>query len=213
VVVSIDCAAAFPVVGQADTMMENWINYPSAILLALGLFWLLLSDSRRSIVTAYSVIVILVFTLNIQFWTFGFALSKLLTALMAMLIMILNPAASDLKDSEQFATGRIFRATGLVFFVLLISLTTGHTSEFLNLSVDQTFPALSILVCGFLLLATTQDPFRVIIGLMTMLIGFEIIYGSVEQSLLVNGLLAAVFLLIAMVGVYLTTPKEKGDQL
>jgi hypothetical protein len=212
VVVPVHCAFAVSVIGQAGTMMQNWINYPSAVLLAIGLFWLLLSDSRRSIVVAYAIIVILVFTINIQFWTFGFALSKLLTALMAMLIMILNPSASEPMDIERPATGRIFRATGLGFFVLLISFTISQTSEFLNLKVDQTFPALAILVCGFLLLATTQDPFRVIIGLMTMLIGFEIIYGSVEQSLLVNGLLAAVFLFIAMVGVYLTTPKEKGGQ-
>lgn len=192
--------------------MQNWINYPSAVLLTIGLFWLLLSDTRRSMVVAYSIVVILVFTINIQFWTFGFALSKLLTALMAMLIMILNPSAGESMESTPSATGRIFRATGLGFFVVLISFTTAHTSEFLNLGVDQTFPALSILVCGFLLLATTQDPSRVIIGLMTMLIGFEIIYGSVEQSLLINGLLAAVFLFIAMVGVYLTTPREDGDQ-
>lgn len=192
--------------------MQNWVNYPSVVLLAVGLFWLLLSDTRRSMVVAYSIVVILVFTINIQFWTFGFALSKLLTALMAMLIMILNPSAHEPIEIEPPSTGRIFRATGLGFFLLLISFTTAHTSEFLNLKVDQTLPALSMLICGFLLLATTQDPFRVIVGLMTMLAGFEIIYGSVEQSLLINGLLAAVFLFIAMVGVYLTTPRENRDE-
>lgn len=191
--------------------MQNWINYPSIIFLLIGLFWLLLSDSRRSMVIAYAIVVIMVFTISVQFWTFGFALSKLLTALMAMLIIILNPSSGAEIEIESTRTGRIFRATGLGFFLILIGITITPTSAFLNLKIDQTFPALSILLCGFLLLATTQEPFRVIIGLLTMLVGFEIIYGSVEQSLLVNGLLAAVFLFIAMVGAYLTTPSENGD--
>jgi len=41
--------------------MENWINYLTLVLLSIGLFWLVLSDSRRSIVVAYSVVVIIVF--------------------------------------------------------------------------------------------------------------------------------------------------------
>ena len=193
--------------------MDNWINYPTVFLLALGLIWLLLSDSRRAIVIAYAVVVVMVFTINIQFWTFGFALSKLITAIMALLIMILNPSSHELLEGELTRTGRIFRLTGLGFFMLLIIFTINGTSEFLNLSVDQTISALFILVCGFLLLGTSQDTFRVFIGLMTLLIGFEMIYGSVEQSLLINGLLAAVFLFIAVIGAYLTAPAETGEDL
>jgi len=58
---------------EANAVMENWINYLTLVLLSIGLFWLVLSDSRRSIVVAYSVVVIIVFSINVQFWTFGFA--------------------------------------------------------------------------------------------------------------------------------------------
>lgn len=205
-------ALIIPAAFKASTVMENWINFPTVVLLSIGLFWLLLSDSRRSIVVAYSVVVIVVFSINIQFWTFGFALSKLITALMAMLILILSPSSRDLQEERAMRTGRIFRAAGLVFFMLMIVFTIGDSAKFLSLSIDQTLPALFILVCGFLLIGTAHEPFNVIIGLMTILVGFEIIYGSVEQSLLINGLLAAVFLVIAVVGSYLISSTESTDQ-
>jgi len=211
VVLSLRRIAAFHIVIETGTLMENWINYPSVVLLVISLFWLLLLDSHRSMVIAFAILVILVFTINIQFWTFGFALSKLLTSMMALLIMILTPLSGVTTEGESTRTGRIFRATALGFFLLLVILTINETSAFLNLEIDQTFPALSILVCGFLLFATSQEPFRVILGLLTMLVGFEIIYSSVEQSLLINGLLAAVFLFIAIVGSYLIASNEKGN--
>lgn len=192
--------------------MENWINYPTLVLLSIGLFWLLLSDSRRSIVIAYSVVVIIVFSINIQFWTFGFALSKLITALMAMLILILSPSPRDQQEEIVLRTGRLFRASGLLFFFLMIIFTIDNSAKFLSLSIDQTLPSLFILVSGFLLIGTARESFNVIIGLMTMFVGFEIIYGSVEQSLLINGLLAAVFLFIAVVGSYLISSTESTDQ-
>jgi hypothetical protein len=173
--------------------------------------WLLLADSRRSMAIAYGIMAIMVFSINLQYWTFGFALSKLITVVMAMLIMMLNTFPDNISDIGISQTGRIFRLTGFSFFMLLIIFTVNSTSEFLSLSIDQTLPSLFILVCGFMVLATSQDPFRVIIGLMVTLVGFEIIYGAVEQSLMINGLLAAVFMVIALVGSYLTSSFESKD--
>lgn len=203
---------AFLAAGEVDLIMQNWINYLSVAILAVSLFWLLLSNTRKSMVIAYVVMVVVVFSINIQFWTFGFALSKMITAIMALLVVILNSTPGEQYDLISTRAGRIFKAAGLVFFILLITFTIKSTSEFLSLSVDQTLPALFVLLCGFLLLGTSQDPFRVIVGLMIILVGFEIIYGAVEQSLLINGLLAAVFMFIAVIGSYLTTPREQKDQ-
>lgn len=192
--------------------MENWINYLSVGVLLIGLFWLQLSDSRRSLVIAYSVVVLMVFSINIQFWTFGFALSKLITSIMAIVVMSLAPDYGELLESSGSRTGRVFRSMGLAFCLLLVIFTLNKTTAYLSLTVDQTLPALAILFCGFLMLGISREPFRIIIGLLTILVGFEILYGAIEQSLLVNGLLAAVFLLIAVVGSYLITPPEAEDE-
>lgn len=193
--------------------MDNWINYLSVGVLVVGLFWLQLSDSRRSLIIAYSVVVLMVFSINIQFWTFGFALSKLITSIMAIVVMSLAPDPGQQPESSGGRAGRVFRSMGLAFCLLLVIFTLNKTTAYLSLSVDQTLPALAILFCGFLMLGISREPFRIIIGLLTILVGFEILYGAIEQSLLVNGLLAAVFLLIAVVGSYLITPPEAEDEL
>jgi hypothetical protein len=56
---------------------------------------------------------------------------------------------------------------------------------------------------GLLQLSLTSHPLRVIIGLLTALSGFEIIYAVIETSILVAGLLAVINLGLALVGAYL----------
>ncbi len=56
---------------------------------------------------------------------------------------------------------------------------------------------------GILQLSLSMHPLRVIIGLLTALSGFEIIYAAIESSTLVTGLLAGVNLGLALVGAYL----------
>jgi hypothetical protein len=49
----------------------------------------------------------------------------------------------------------------------------------------------------------TLQPMRVIIGLLTTLLGFELFYSIVESSILVSGLVVAVTLGLALEGCYL----------
>ena len=63
--------------------------------------------------------------------------------------------------------------------------------------------ALILMGMGLLQLGFTGQPLRTIIGLLTLLSGFEIIYVSVETSTLVAGLLASVNLGLSLVGAYL----------
>jgi hypothetical protein len=62
-----------------------------------------------------------------------------------------------------------------------------------------------LIALGLLHLGLTSQPFRVVLGLLTVLSGFEILYAAVESSILITGLLAAVTLGLAMLGAYLIT--------
>jgi hypothetical protein len=55
-----------------------------------------------------------------------------------------------------------------------------------------------------------RDPMKIIIGLLTILAGFEILYAFLEASILVTGLLALVNLGIAFIGsIILTIPNAE----
>lgn len=191
--------------------MNHWLNYIAVGALSLLLFGMILADTKKQVAIAFSGVLVIVFAINIQFWTFGFALSKLVAGIMSILILVLS--SGDLNMTlEETRTGRIFRTVILLFGIVVVLFTQQKIVNFLVISVDQSLPALFMLICGLLMLGIFHEPFRIILGLLLFLSGFEIIYGSVEKSLLINGLLAAVMLFIALVGAYLIMPPSKEKE-
>jgi hypothetical protein len=67
---------------------------------------------------------------------------------------------------------------------------------------------------GILLLGLTADTLRITLGLLTLLAGFEILYATVETSILLAGLLSIVNLGLALGGAYLMTaaPEEEPEE-
>jgi len=64
---------------------------------------------------------------------------------------------------------------------------------------------------GLLHLGVSNQIFRVTVGLMTVLSGFEIIYAAVESSVLVVALLAVINLGLALVGSYLMVASDAQE--
>jgi hypothetical protein len=64
---------------------------------------------------------------------------------------------------------------------------------------------------GMLHLGMTIQPFRVILGLLTVLSGFEALYAALESSILVAAMLATVNLGLALVGAYLLTARKAEE--
>jgi hypothetical protein len=185
--------------------MTHWINYIFIAILTGGLFLQLISDSRRINLAAFSGTLLMAFVINIQFWSFTFALSKLITGLMAILILNLSPNLMTQSLFEGSRTSKVFRGVAFAFLLILILFIVPKSSIFLSIPLEQTLAALFMMVSGFVTLGISQNPYRVILGLIVLFLGFEIIYGSVESSLLINGMLAAVDLLVALIGSYLIT--------
>ena len=65
---------------------------------------------------------------------------------------------------------------------------------------------------GMLHLGMTAQPFRVIVGLLTVLSGFEALYAALESSVLVAAMLSIVDLGLALVGSYLLTAKTPNPE-
>ena len=64
---------------------------------------------------------------------------------------------------------------------------------------------------GLLQLGFSERQFPVILGLLTTLSGFEILYASIDSSALVAGLLAAANLGLALIGAYLIVSPAMGE--
>jgi hypothetical protein len=64
---------------------------------------------------------------------------------------------------------------------------------------------------GFLQLGTSSHIARIMLGLLTVLTGFEVFYAAVEGSILVAGMLSVVILGLGLAGAYLLNASIPED--
>jgi len=79
-------------------------------------------------------------------------------------------------------------------------------------NINQAWGGLFLIGIGVMLAGLGNSVVRNILGLLTLLAGFEIIYAGVETSILVAGLLAILNLGVALIGSYLmqsSTPEPR----
>jgi hypothetical protein len=157
-----------------------------------------------------------VFWLVTQHWPIGMAAVKLVTGWMATatLGMTLNAVALPKGKVESlWPQGRAFRIF-MVGMVAVLAASAAPRIEAAMPGIGQPVIAGAILLTGtgLLHLGIESQIERVIIGLLTVMAGFEILYAAVEGSILVAGLLSIVNLGLGLVGAYLlnASTSEEG---
>lgn len=101
-------------------------------------------------------------------------------------------------------SARIFRLlAGILIALGAFSATPIIVALVPGIPLESAIGALVLVGLGLLQLGLTSHPIRVIIGLLTIISGFEVIYAVVEEPALVAGLLAGVTMGLALLGVYL----------
>jgi hypothetical protein len=127
-------------------------------------------------------------------------------------------AAPEFEETSMWPRGRLFRLFAAAVVLLIVSATTpGVDTIMADAGFAVTGGSLLLIGMGLLHLGITSSILRVVIGLMTVLSGFEILYSAVEGSILVAALLAVINLGLALVGAYLliaeNSPQEHEAEL
>ncbi|MBT3336938.1 MAG: hypothetical protein HN855_14170 [Anaerolineae bacterium] len=179
------------------------------LLFAASLAILLTRDWRRSL--AFLAIQYLgVFLLTQTHWTLSMAAVKLVTGWMVATILGITRTALDpelaTSPDRSLPESRLFRILAAILLLLVVfSATTSLVDLLPGIGVPEVAGSLILMAMGLLHLGLTIQPLRVVIGLLTVLAGFEIIYAVVETSTLVAALLSVINLGLALVGAYLLT--------
>lgn len=140
----------------------------------------------------------------------------MVVAVLGMTRLGLSTAEED-KEESFWPRGQWFR---VILMCIVALVTFGSTAR-----IEAVIPGLGLPVIAgsFLLigagavhLGVTSDLLRIILGLLTMLTGFEILYAAVESSVLVAGLLSVVSLGLGLAGSYLllagSSPSETENE-
>lgn len=174
------------------------------VVLVITTLFLLLNQNWRWNIIALSVQYLAVFTLVALVWPIGLAAVKLVAGWMAGAVLgASQPPAELAEDAQSSGPAFIFRFMVAVLVWVLVFTLTPAMIKLVALPPSLMIGAILLVGMGLVNLGMTTRPLRVLLGLLTTLSGFELIYAAVENSVLVAGLLAVVTLGLALVGAYL----------
>ncbi len=176
------------------------------VILVTGVGLLLARDWRWSIILL-AIQYFGMFILTLQHWPLGMASVKVVAGWMSAAILGMTRSGLPSQEFDEtgiWPRGRLFRlfAAGVILLIVVAATATVDTIM-ADAGFAVTGGALLLIGLGLLHLGITSHILRVVIGLMTVLSGFEILYAAVEGSVLVAALLAIINLGLSLVGSYL----------
>jgi len=188
-------------------MVSDSIVLGAVILVSLTSTYILIGKDWRFCIGAMAVQYIGVFILVNASWPVEMAVAKMVAGWMAGAILgiaMTNVPETWIESEKSIKFGPIFRILAALILALTITSLVLHSETWLSMiSIPIRWGSFILISFGLLQISLTSHPLRVIIGLLTSLSGFEIIYAAIETSALVTGLLAGVNLGLALVGAYL----------
>lgn len=194
------------------------VSWIAVLLLLAATFSLFLTQDWRWSLAFLALEYLSVFWLTQIHWTLSMAAVKLVTGWMAATVLGMTRAAHDPKlasaPDQSWLSGRFFRILSATLVFLVAVSATPNVVKFLpGIGTPEVAGSLILMAMGLLMLGLTTQPLRVIIGLLTFIAGFEILYAAVENATLVVALLAIVNLGLALVGAYLLIAGTEENEM
>jgi len=182
--------------------MTHWFNIVPLLFVFVACTLFLISSKKSIVFVCVALIMIAEFIIDIQFGSLPSALVRLVASLSALLAIFLSMKNINLDYPTVTRNAALFKIIAYVMFASLSVLLGMKISSFLQIPVEITMGGMLAIFCGLLLLGISTFPSKVIVGIIILYEGFATIYGIVESSLLVNGLISAVLLLLGGLGTY-----------
>lgn len=157
--------------------------------------------------------------LTLLHWPLGMASVKVVAGWMSAAILGMTRSGLPREDRSEkqsiLPQGRMFRLFAACIVIVIVAAATPRVDVIMaNAGFAVTTGSLLLIGMGLLHLGVTDHILRVVIGLMTVLAGFEILYATVEGSILVAALLAGINLGLALAGSYLLIASNaQADEL
>ena len=190
--------------------MINTISWATTALLLLTSVGLLLVRDWRWRLGLLAAQYVGAFWLIQLYFPVSMAAVKLVTGWMSAAALGITrvelPPNVDDESESSWPEGHLFRILAAALILLTVLPATPAITDILpSNEYASVAGGLLLIGMGLLHLGMTTEPLRVIVGILTILTGFEIIYAIVEASTLVTALLVIITLGLALVGSYLLT--------
>ncbi len=110
-------------------------------------------------------------------------------------------------------SGEIFRGLAGIFLLAILGtfLPQFQQAVFPLVPSNHLFLSIGLVLIGLTQLGTISEPFYLAIGMLTFLSGIELLYSALEYSFLLEALLVAVNLLLAIVGAFFIVKNAESE--
>ena len=201
-------------------MLPDIVMWIAVVFLAAAGTILLISRDWRWGLGLLAVQYLASFALVVQYWPLGMAAVKLITGWMATAALgmtRLNLPQDDEPETRNLSEEWPFWLIGAIIVILVGSAAAPRIGNLIpGIALPVSLGSIIMMGMGLLQLGRTSHVLRVVVGLLTLLCGFETLYAAVESSILVAALLSVVNLGLALAGSYLlisTHEPEGGESL
>jgi hypothetical protein len=192
--------------------MESILNWIALVLALVTSMALLLHRDWRWGIGILAIQYLAVFWLVQINLPVSMSTAKLVSGWMACVVLGIAHLTTIPRSEnvDSWPQGRIFRIfTAGIIMAATFALAL-RASTWLGIVLPAAWGGLVLVGMGLLNLGINSQHFRVILGLLTLLAGFEILYAAVESSTLVAALLSVVTLGLALAGAYfMVSPGEE----
>jgi hypothetical protein len=179
---------------------------------------IIILPSRRWLLGLLALQYVGVFLLVSFSWPLEIAVVKLVAGWMATTVLFLT----QIDDSSSIQKARLTTSVPGTLFMLfaafliglsMYSLMPAALRWFLGASPQQVLGGVWLLGLGTLQVSFSRQEIRIIIGLLTVISGFEVLYATLEASVFMTGLLALLNISLAFVGTYLQMAPSLEESL
>jgi hypothetical protein len=200
---------------QLSNLEFPTISIPALAIIFVTSLLLLMGRDWRWMIAALAVQYVGVFLLVTLSWPLSIALIKVIAGWMTGAILGTAPITrSWLTEERSWPSSRLFRLfASLLVWLVVFSAAPSLLEWIPSAGLARILGSFILISMGLMQLGLTAHPLRVVIGLLTMLSGFEIIYAVMESSLLVAGLLAGVHLALALAGSFMLYSISMEEEL
>ena len=178
------------------------------IFSALAAFGLMLiaSDWRMRIAGLASLYLV-GFIVILQIWPVALASVKLISGWMGIALLSTSMLNSmHQANDHRFTSEMIFRFLMTALIWIVVAAIAPSINEWLPIPYTNLYIGVSLMGSGLIIMSLTEDLFEIILGLLTILTGFDILYSSLEGSALVTGIYAFIIILICLLSGYFSPP-------
>jgi len=182
--------------------MTALTDFSAFILLPLAGAGLLLARDWRWLAVSLAGLGLGCFLLTLNYWPLNMAAAALVTIWMSAAVL-----GSSHKTQAETA-GPLVLFLAVVVFIAGLRVSFDINAAFESISTSVAFGAAWSIGLGLLQISLARDASRSVLGLLTLLQGFQIFFAVFENSILVSALLAAVCLGLGLTGAAFSAEAE-----